>query len=429
MGPGYQVAKDVGNNIAAGFTKAKDENAIESILSQALNSGSQEVLNKSITQILSQVSPERQGDAVKVLQNAYNNVEKRQKEQQILHQQQKIEQQRRQGSERLGLDPDLHPDLQKIELQNRSRESIADKNRAAAANVPAKKTQASQPIDPEQLENIKRTRALPGFEDLDEIGQYRAFIDNNVSKENAEAESKLKGQQLLRKQQVSDVKDKRNWAIAEKVLERADVIAEQIPQKQTALDLGTDAIANGDLSFWSWDNLAELTGVGAFRTPEGAIFKTAAKEYFLGNISRAGARPNQWIEQQISDMLAKVGNSTEANLSINRSLQNELDLDKERVRVTNELADKLESEDGNMRTLGSKVQEHMSQYAEDKQKELFNDLRAIKSISEDKPQKFRKVKSGTIPSDLMIQALVVRFNNDPNKAMEEARKLGYSIDE
>lgn len=61
------------------------------------------------------------------------------------------------------------------------------------------KTQASKPIDPGQLQKIKDVRAQPGFNDEDELGQYRAFVDAGVSKENAEAESKLRGQQLTRK--------------------------------------------------------------------------------------------------------------------------------------------------------------------------------------------------------------------------------------
>lgn len=66
---------------------------------------------------------------------------------------------------------------------------------------PAAKTQASQPIDPEQLNIIKNVRNQSGFSELDELGQYRAFVDSGVSKENAEAESKLRGQQLSRQQQ------------------------------------------------------------------------------------------------------------------------------------------------------------------------------------------------------------------------------------
>jgi hypothetical protein len=67
-----------------------------------------------------------------------------------------------------------------------------------------KKTQASQPIDQEQLEIIKKVRAQPGFADLDELSQYQELTAAGVSKENAEVESKLRGAQLTRNQQAFD---------------------------------------------------------------------------------------------------------------------------------------------------------------------------------------------------------------------------------
>lgn len=63
-----------------------------------------------------------------------------------------------------------------------------------------KKTQASQPIDPDQLRRINEVRSQPGFNDLDEVDQYRAMTNAGVSKENAEAEAKLTGQKLERGQ-------------------------------------------------------------------------------------------------------------------------------------------------------------------------------------------------------------------------------------
>ena len=65
-----------------------------------------------------------------------------------------------------------------------------------------KKTQASQPIEPEQLRKMEDVRSQPGFSELDELGQYQALTRAGVSKENAEAESKLRGQQLTRTQQA-----------------------------------------------------------------------------------------------------------------------------------------------------------------------------------------------------------------------------------
>lgn len=63
-----------------------------------------------------------------------------------------------------------------------------------------KKTQASQPIDPKQLETIQKVRSSPGYNDMDEVDQYRALTNAGVSKENAEVESKLTGNKLERQQ-------------------------------------------------------------------------------------------------------------------------------------------------------------------------------------------------------------------------------------
>ena len=80
----------------------------------------------------------------------------------------------------------------------------ADYKTAERVTKPAKKTQASQPIDPEQINIIKKVRSQPGFSDLDELGQYKELTNAGVSKENAAEESKLRGTQLTRKQQGFD---------------------------------------------------------------------------------------------------------------------------------------------------------------------------------------------------------------------------------
>lgn len=86
------------------------------------------------------------------------------------------------------------------EAQAYRKELILDEKR----NRPEKKTQASQPIDPDQLRRIQEVRSKPDFKDMDEIEQYQAFTNAGVSKENAEAEAKLKGTQLERKSKELD---------------------------------------------------------------------------------------------------------------------------------------------------------------------------------------------------------------------------------
>lgn len=67
-----------------------------------------------------------------------------------------------------------------------------------------KKTQASQPIDPDQLKRIQEARKTPDYNDLDEVDQYRLLTDYGVSKENAEAEAKLTGSKRERLQKSAE---------------------------------------------------------------------------------------------------------------------------------------------------------------------------------------------------------------------------------
>lgn len=61
--------------------QAEDENAIESILSKAMATQDPAVLQNSIGQILSKVSPQNQGPAIQYLQSSMKNIQDRQKQQ------------------------------------------------------------------------------------------------------------------------------------------------------------------------------------------------------------------------------------------------------------------------------------------------------------------------------------------------------------
>jgi hypothetical protein len=67
-----------------------------------------------------------------------------------------------------------------------------------------KELASNQPISEKQLAIMKQVRSQPGFNDLDDYGQYLAYIDNGVSPINAEREAKLKGSQLERGQKNLD---------------------------------------------------------------------------------------------------------------------------------------------------------------------------------------------------------------------------------
>jgi hypothetical protein len=178
----FNVAREIGNNLGNTFAKVRDENAIESILSESMGTGDPQVLQNSIGKILSQVAPERQGQALQYLQNAYNNIQTKKEKAQV-------EARERVAAQEGGYTFGAPAQVQAQQIKNLQ---------------PAKKTQSSQPIDPEQLQTINRVRGEPGFSDLDELGQYQQLTNAGVSKENADVEAKLRGTQLTRKGQQFD---------------------------------------------------------------------------------------------------------------------------------------------------------------------------------------------------------------------------------
>ncbi len=196
----------------------------------------------------------------------------------------------------------------------------------------------------------------------------------------AEAELKRRGDVQKVEERREEKKGERHSRIAEKVIIKADERAAEIPQKEASLDSMELALKEGNLGFFSPDNLAEISGIEGLRSPEGALFKTASKEYFLGSLKRAGARPNQWIEKQIQDMLAKIGRSKEANLTVTAALRADLDVEKKGLDLTREIADEQEEKYGYLpRSLGHEVSQQLLPYAKKRQKELEVELRGIKS--------------------------------------------------
>lgn len=105
----FNVAQAISSNIGGAFEKRRDDTAIERILGEAMQSDDPEVLQNSIGQILSQVSPERRGDAVQFLQGAMQRAQAKQQEQR-----------QREGVIRAGIDPDLPTALQVQQLKNQS---------------------------------------------------------------------------------------------------------------------------------------------------------------------------------------------------------------------------------------------------------------------------------------------------------------------
>lgn len=215
---------------------------------------------------------------------------------------------------------------------------------------------------------------------------------------------------------------------AYKAIEDVDSLAQSLPQQEQALNLMDHALGTGNLSFFSLNNLADATGLDFFRNPEGALFKTGAKEFLLGDLGRVKGRPNQYIEQQVMDSLGKVGQSQAANMIVTRAKRNEIDLKKQRVEVTNRIANEWKEKTGrlpwNLTELATK---ELNGYATAKEKEMFNEFKAINAIEEGKWQEFESVEPGTVPSKVILQAVRNKYPDDVKAGSKFLEKLGYQL--
>lgn len=275
-------------------------------------------------------------------------------------------------------------------------------------------SQIGKKLSPEQREMVGDKLKQLGFpegqyaeDDFAKARKYAELGEHDLSRVASE-EAKIKEKRRMSREAGHE-------EIAKLGLKSAAERAEALPQKEVALENMIDSIANKDMSFWTLDNLAEITGIEGLRSPESAAFKTSAKEFFLGGIKRAGGRPNQWVEQQILDMLPKIGRSQEANLVVTEALKTELDLEKKQIELTNEIADQMERKYGYVRRdLTEQVRKKMAPYAMEKQKELQQQMKDIKERYQP------KTKEGMLMYDP-----AGNLRRVSSADLKEARKAGY----
>lgn len=116
---------------------------------------------------------------------------------------------------------------------------------------------------------------------------------------------------------------------SKKAEEVANALRTSLPKKEMALDFARNAVELGDVGYFSKDKLADATGIDLFRTAKGAQLVTAGKENLLSNISRVSAKAqNQWMEMRMNSMFPKIGQSKEANLTVQEMLEGEAQLDR-----------------------------------------------------------------------------------------------------
>lgn len=211
---------------------------------------------------------------------------------------------------------------------------------------------------------------------------------------------------------------KESRELAKPTLERGRELVESLPYKENALLAMEDAISSGNLGFFTLDNLAELTGLEGLRSPEGATFKTASKEFFLGNLSRVGSRGlNQMMEKVVLEMAPLIGRKTEANLAVAEILGVENDVSRKEAELINEIGEEFKEKHGYYPSnISYKVYKELRPFAEKRQKE------ALKKIEKIKQTYAPKTKEGILMYDRSGN-----LRRIPHKDIKDARSAGYRM--
>jgi len=214
---------------------------------------------------------------------------------------------------------------------------------------------------------------------VDKLKQIAAFagqpgpkgIIGNIAKSELERKSELEKET----RQIQNKKTELGLSRDNEILKESDAFRTIIPTEEASLEMMRDGIVNGDQSFFSANNLAEKTGLEWFRDAAGGQFKTGSKTFLINNVSKFGARPNQYIETQMTDALAKVGRSMSANLITYNALKFDSDIKKAFLNQVDTTSEK----DFKPGSLGKTVQKDMKNLIEKSQNELYEKFKFIKN--------------------------------------------------
>lgn len=386
----FDVSRAIGANTAGAFREVRDENAIERILSQASQSGNPRVLQDSMSKILSQVSPERQGPAMQYLQNLTANIQQKQEKA-------RAEAQGRTAAEQAGYTYGAPPQVQAQQSRDNSKSGrLAQyglgggqpQGRVPSVGgtpVPSNVIQTNQP-------SVQDTSSSP-FKNMsdDQLILATGAPDREVS-EAAKAELKNRQEEKKRKKPGDEFASIREKSIADYV-NTSIASGEEAENLRFSLDEVRKAI-KGDISGPGVTALAKnnpYTQLLIGLTPDEATLQSANKKLLEGTKSIFGSKPTEReIFLLLNSMLPSIGKSYEANLAGLNFIERVNDLKLLHADTVSELT---EGGTKYISDLERQVNAKMRPYAESLKKDLSV---AVEALNESGKKIKAKGKSGQI---------------------------------
>lgn len=411
VSPSFEIARGIGNNLSQAFTKVKDENSIEAILSNAMNNPEQ--LQNSIGKILSQVSPERQEMAIQYLQNAYKNVQAK-----------KQEDTARQAAKEAGYTYGVPPQVAAQQLKDRAKgQRLASYGVGGGSqfNLPN-----AENGTPPSLQGGERPQQAPGEFSLKNIPEEKLIAltgapDREVSEP---AKAELKRREAERKNDRADIREKRKETqqIRQEIANRAAIAQQGIQEKERLVDL----INTGKINDPTYAVLLEALPMKLgqrFLSNETVEYKAGLVNGYrdLRNIFTGATRVKEieLLEQKIADIYL----TDEQKKSILKSSLQSLQYDLIRA----EAASEVEKENPSLgvlefqKAVNAKAKPKLNSLANriiDEQKSFIRDAENRKKI----PLDYSDPESRQILEQILKEA-----GGDRNKARKIAKDKGYIV--
>lgn len=216
------------------------------------------------------------------------------------------------------------------------------------------------------------------------------------------------------------------WKRAGDILKKTDEVRDALEEKKAAANLIKQTASSEDTSGWGpW--FADVLGVEPLRNANTALLKSATKDFFINNLAKAGSRPNQWIEQQISDAMVKIGRSKEANMVVAELMDYWVDRESEKVRLIDEIEDEDIADQGFVKgDIGKRASQRMKQWEDKRRDQLMYQIQQVKERENpDELSVIRQVAKGTPLTREKAKIFKQRYGKDAEKA---ARKAGYDVE-
>ncbi len=237
------------------------------------------------------------------------------------------------------------PDDRKLELKEALNSGAISYDAVKTVTKPKKepkKTQASQPIDSEQLDKLEKVRSSPKYMEASSGEKYRMLTREGVSKENAQAEVEIDAEEQKIKRDEREMFHKETSKFDEELEHNYKSAKNQM----NAIEDSEKALKSGKVNPLSLANIFRNFGdtgkkiSDAIQNKDQATITASIPAFLEGRKELFGVRLSDADLKLLQDKLPDIGKSVEVNRTILRLMKKYSEMSMLRYKVGSEIKEK-----------------------------------------------------------------------------------------